>query len=320
MTDHDHASIGPQLYRSEQTATPGWLPLDALHTMYYEESGNPDGIPVVYVHGGPGAGLEPEMRAVHDPEAYRLVMYDQRGAGRSTPAGEVRDNTTAHLVDDLERLRTHLGIGRWIVSGGSWGTTVALAYAQRYPDSCRALVLRGVFLGADADVSWFENGVKTFYPDVWAATIDGLQPDSAGDFLAPLRRGILNPDVAVAGAAAVRMARYEWLACSVNPDVKAINEELTPEYCLPYQRIGVHYREHGFFLEPDQLLRGIRTMRHVPGFIINGRLDMICPPTTAYRLWQAWPEAELQLVPMAGHFSSEPAIAAALRTVMERLK
>jgi proline iminopeptidase len=320
MTSQEQTSGAVPPYAVGPPARHGWLPLDGLHAMYYEESGSPGGIPVVYVHGGPGAGLEPEMRAVHDPEAFRLVMYDQRGAGKSTPAGEIRDNTIAHLVDDLDRLRAHLGIERWIVSGGSWGTTVALAYAQRHADRCLALVLRGIFLGEDSDVRWFENGVRTFYPDVWAATIAGLEPDASGDFLAPLRQQILDPDPAIAGPAAVKMARYEWLACSVDPDVDAIDDQLTAEYCLPYQRIGAHYREHLFFLEPGQLLREIPAMRHVPGFIVNGRLDMICPPTTAYRLSEAWPEAELHLVPMAGHFATEPGIAGALLSVMERLK
>jgi len=307
-------------YPVEQPILAGRLALDGLHTMYFEESGNPKGIPVVYLHGGPGAGMEAGMRCVHDPQAFRLVMYDQRGCGKSTPEGELRDNTTWDLIADIERLREHLGIDRWIVSGGSWGTTLALAYAQRHPESCRALVLRGVWLGSEAEVHWFENGVKTFYPDVWAATTEGLDEAAASVYLTRLREDILNPDPAIAGPAAVRMARYEWLACEVNPDVNAIIDELTPEYCLPYQRIGAHYGNNKFFLAADQLIDGLARIRHIPGFIINGRLDMICPPAGAYRLWQAWPEAELNLVPMAGHFSSEPGIAAALLSVMERLK
>ena len=307
-------------YSASPEIRPGWLPLDAVHTLYFEESGHPSGIPVVYLHGGPGAGLEPEMRRVHDPEAFRLVMFDQRGSGKSTPSGEIRDNTTWHLVDDIERLRRHLGIERWIVSGGSWGTTLALAYAQRHPQRCRALVLRGIWLGTQSEVHWFENGLKLFYPDVWAATIAGLDEDTAEDFHARLNAAILDPDPAIAGPAAVRKARYEWLACSVDPDVDGIIEGLTPEYCLPYQRIGAHYARNDFFLGPDQLMNGMGAMRHIPGFLVQGRLDLVCPPQSAYRLAQAWPAAELRLVPMSGHFSTEPGIAAALLDVMERLK
>jgi len=309
-----------RLYPQAQLVRSGRLALDGLHTMYFEESGNPAGIPVVYLHGGPGAAMEPGMRCMHDPAAYRFVMFDQRGCGQSTPEGELRDNTTWHLVADIERLREHLGVERWIVSGGSWGTTLALAYAQTHPERCTALVLRGLWLGTEAEVHWFENGVKIFYPDVWAATIEGLDEAEAAGYLARLRDALFDPDPAIAGAAAVRKARYEWLACEVDPHVDAIIDELTPEYCLPYQRIGAHYRSNNFFLAPDQLMIGLAGIRHLPCFIINGRLDMICPPATAYRLWQAWPEAELHLVPMAGHFCSEPPIAASLLAVMEKLK
>jgi proline iminopeptidase len=310
---------GIDFYPVEQPVLAGRLALDTLHTMYFEESGNPGGSPVVYLHGGPGAGIEADMRSVHDPKAFRLVMFDQRGCGKSTPEGETRENTTWHLVADIERLREHLGIDRWIVSGGSWGCSLALAYAQRHPDRCRALVLRGVWLSTESEVQWFESGVKTFYPDVWA-TIEGLDEAGASVYLARLREDILNPDPTIAGPAAVRMARYEWLACSVDPDVKAMSDELTPEYCLPYQRIGAHYGRNKFFLAADQLIDGMPAIRHIPGFIINGRLDMICPPAAAYRLWQAWPRSELNLVPMAGHFSTETGIAAALLSVMEKLK
>jgi proline iminopeptidase len=297
----------------------GMLPVSDGHCLYYEESGRIDGLPVVYLHGGPGAGIEPEMRAVHDRAAHRLVMFDQRGAGRSTPSGETRDNTLQHLVRDVEALREHLGIDRWIVSGGSWGTTVALAYAQAHPQRCRALVLRGVFLGSQAEMAWFDGGLRHFYPDVWAATIEGLTPEQADGFLHSLDVLIDNPDPAISGPAAVRKAKYEWLSCSADPDADAIDAALTPEFCIPYQRIAKHYGRNRFFLQPDQLLNGVAAIRHIPCVIVNGRLDVVCPPLAAFRLKQAWPEAELHLVPMAGHFSTEPGIAAMLRETMNRL-
>lgn len=310
-------------YAASADVRSGWLPLDALHTMYFEESGHLRGRPVVYLHGGPGAGMEPSLRRLHDPQVYRLVMFDQRGCGRSTPAGELRDNTTQHLVADIERLREHLGIDRWIVSGGSWGSTLALAYAQAHPQRCEALVLRGIWLGSLSEMQWFQGGLRHFYPDVWEQTVGHLAPGDADGYFERLRDRILDPDPAVAGPAAVLKSRYEWLSCSANPsaeDLAAIDAELTPEYCIPYQRVGVHYRRHHFFLAPDQLLDGVPAIRHIPGFIVNGRLDVVCPPVTAFELKKAWPEAQLELVPQAGHFSTEPGIAAALLRIMESLK
>ena len=310
-------------YPADPAVRSGWLPLDERHTMYFEESGNPRGRPVVYLHGGPGAGMEPSMRRVHDPRAYRLVMFDQRGSGRSTPAGELRDNTTQHLVADIERLREHLGIERWIVSGGSWGSTLALAYAQAHPQRCQALVLRGIWLGSIPEMQWFQGGLRHFYPDVWEQTVGPLAPGEADGYFERLRDRILDPDPAVAGPAAVLKSRYEWLSCSANPsaeDLAAIDAELTPAYCIPYQRVGTHYRRHHFFLTPNQLLDGMPAIRHIPGFIVNGRLDVVCPPVTAFELKKAWPEARLELVPQAGHFSTEPGIAAALLRIMESLK
>jgi proline iminopeptidase len=298
----------------------GLLPVSDGHSVYFEESGASDGIPVVYLHGGPGAGMEPAMRRCHDPTVYRCIMFDQRGAGRSTPSGEVRHNTTWHLVDDMERLRRHLQVERWIVSGGSWGTTLALAYAQRHPARCRAIVLRGVFLGSAEEMKWFNGGLRNFYPDVWAETVRGLSEEQAAHFPDCLDAAILDADPSISGPAAVLKSRYEWLSCSVEPDKESVDAELTHEYCIPYQRIGIHYGHHQFFLEPDQLLKGVASIRRVPCYIVNGRLDVVCPPITAYRLKEAWPEAELQIVPLAGHFCTDSGIQAALVSIMDRLR
>jgi proline iminopeptidase len=309
--------------RSVEPYRTGSLPVSDGHSIFFEESGRPDGLPAVYLHGGPGGGIEPEMRGVHNPDVYRVVMFDQRGAGRSTPSGETRHNTLLHLVADMEALRQHLGLERWIVSGGSWGTTVALAYAQTHPERCLALVLRGVFLGSQAEMDWFNSGLRNFYPDVWDTTLAGLSAEQAAHFPHSLDRLIDDPDPAISGPAAVRKARYEWLSCSTDPSAEsdeAILAVLTPEFCIPYQRVASHYGHHQFFLQPDQLLNGMAAIRHLPGYIVNGRMDVVCPPMAAYRLKQAWPEAELHLVPMAGHFSTEPGIRAVLCDVMARLE
>jgi proline iminopeptidase len=297
----------------------GHLRLDDIHTMYFEEWGAPDGVPVVVLHGGPGAGMDGSMRERHDLMAYRVVMFDQRGSGRSTPAGEIRQNELRLLLQDIEHLRSHLGIASWVVSGGSWGTTLALAYAQRFPQHCLALVLRGVFLGSDEEIDWFSRGLPKIWPQEWRDATSGMSAAERVDFLATLRRDIAHPDRSVHGPAAVKMATYEWACASVEPDAAAIAAELTEDYCIPYQRVGAHYMAHHYFLAPGELLRGVQSIRHLPCFIVNGRFDIVCPPHTAFALHEAWPESELHIVPRSGHSATEPLIASTLDDIMGRL-
>lgn len=298
----------------------GMLALDHGHAMYYEESGREDGLPVVYLHGGPGAALEPNMRTLHDPRAVRFVMFDQRGCGRSTPAGELAFNDTAHLVDDIERLRRHLGIERWVVSGGSWGSTLALVYAQAHSQRCLALVLRGLFLGTQAEMDWLALGVPNFFPDAWFEATGAAPGDAPLARLKALQETVLGQgDDAVALRAALALARFEWTASTLVADRDAIDAELTPDYTRAYQRVCCHYLRHGCFIAAVALMAGVAAIRHLPCHIVNGRFDAVCPPAAAWRLKQAWPEAELQIVDKAGHSSSEPAIADALRAVMLRL-
>lgn len=298
----------------------GMLALDHGHSMYYEESGRADGLPVVYLHGGPGAALEPHMRTLHDPRVVRLVMFDQRGCGRSTPAGELAFNDTAHLVEDIERLRRHLGIERWVVSGGSWGSTLALVYAQAHPQRCLALVLRGLFLGTQAEMDWLAEGVPKFFPDAWFEATGAAPGEAPLAHLKALQDTVLGRgDDAAALRAALALARFEWTASALVADRDAIDAELTPDYTRAYQRVCCHYLRHGCFIDPVALLAGVEQIRHLPCHIVNGRFDAVCPPAAAWRLKQAWPEAELQIVEMAGHSSTEPAIADALRAVMQRL-
>lgn len=298
----------------------GALALDHGHTMHYEDSGRLDGLPVVYLHGGPGAALDPHMRTLHDPHAVRTVMFDQRGCGRSTPAGGLDFNDTAHLIEDIERLRRHLGIDRWVVSGGSWGATLALVYAQAHPQRCLALVLRGVFLGTQAEMDWLAEGVPNFLPEAWFEATGAAPGEVPLARLKALQDTVLGQgDDAAAVRAALALARFEWTASALLPDHDAIDAALAADYALAYQRVCCHYLRHGCFINPAALLAGVDKIRHLPCHIVNGRFDAVCPPAAAWRLKQAWPEAELQIVPMAGHAATEPATADALRSVMRRL-
>jgi len=307
-------------YDDQAPARSGRLQLDHGYDLYFEESCCTDGVPVLYLHGGPGAGMEPAMRRFHDPGHYRLAMFDQRGAGASRPSGDVRHNTTQLLIEDAELLRRRLGIERWIVSGGSWGTTLALAYAQAHPDRCLALVLRGVFLGTRDEMHWVNQGMRKLFPLEWQRCVTGMSEAEQEHLHSTIHRRVFGADRATAVAAATALAKFEWLCASVAPDEAAIDAELTPEFALSYARLLCHYVMNDFFLAPDQLVRDIGRIQHLPAFIVQGRCDWVCPPWSAVRLHQAWPGSRLTLLPDTGHLSSEPDIAAELLRTMEELK
>ena len=298
----------------------GRLRLDETHEMYWEESGNPDGLPVVFLHGGPGAGAKPIHRRFFDPAAYRIVIFDQRGAGRATPLGSLVDNTTPHLVADIERLRTHLGIARWVVFGGSWGSTLALAYAETHPERTIALALRGIFLCRPSEIDWFLRGMDEVFPENWRAFSGFLPEDERHELLASYYRRLTDPDPAIHMPAARAWSLYEG-ACSTllpNPEtVKTFGDDVT---ALGLARIEAHYFSNDSFLEPDQLLRDIGRIRHIPCRIVQGRYDMVCPIRSAQDLHEAWPEADYTIVPDAGHNALEPGIRAALIAATEAFK
>jgi proline iminopeptidase len=298
----------------------GRLPLDDVHTMYWEQSGNPKGLPALFLHGGPGAGAKPVHRRFFDPAAYRIVVFDQRGAGRSTPLGSLDDNTTPHLVADIERLREHLGIERWLVFGGSWGSTLALAYAEAHPERVVALVLRGIFLCRPSEIDWFLGGMDEIFPEHWRAFAGFLPEAERHELLASYYRRLTDPDPAVHMPAARTWSTYEG-ACSTllpNPDtVKTFGEDVM---ALGLARIEAHYFSNDSFLEPDQLLRDIERIRKIPARIVQGRYDMVCPIRTAQDLHEAWPEAHYTVVPDAGHNALEPGIKAALVQATEAFK
>ena len=302
----------PLPYPAIEPYRSGMLPLDDVHTMYWEESGNPDGVPVVLLHGGPGSGTSPLHRRFFDPAHYRIVLFDQRGAGKSTPLGEYRDNTTQLLVADIERLRRMLGIQQWLVFGGSWGSTLALAYGQAHPAHCSGFVLRGIFLCTQPEIDWFLNGMGWFFPHARAQFLAPIPQAERGDLLAAYCRRLFSDDRAENIQAARCWNRYESSCLHLLPDPREEQELDTPEIALSVGRLEAHYFRNGGFLAPDQLVRNVGLLHHLPAVIVQGRYDVICPPATAWRLHQAWPQARLHMVDDAGHSAFEPGIETAL--------
>jgi len=298
----------------------GNLELDRVHSMYWEQSGNPQGSAVLFVHGGPGAGATSTHRRFFDPAHYRIVIYDQRGAGRSTPLGALADNSTAHLIADIERLRRHLGVERWTLFGGSWGSTLCLAYAEAHPAQVRALVLRGIFLCRPSEIQWFLYGIRTVFPEAWRSFAGFLPEAERGDLLAGYYRRLIDPDPAVHLPAARAWSIYEG-ACSTlmpSPDtVAAFGED---RMALGLSRIEAHYFTHHLYAPEADLVRHVGRIRHLPAIIIQGRYDMVCPIVSADELARAWPEAEYSVVPDAGHSAMEPGIRSRLVAAVERLK
>jgi proline iminopeptidase len=301
-------------YRTQRIA------VDGTHTLRVEECGNPDGLPVIFLHGGPGAGLAPYHRRFFDPARYRIVLFDQRGAGQSTPFADLTDNTTWHLVADIETIRQQLGIERWVVFGGSWGSTLGLAYAQTHPDQVIGLVLRGIFLSRPEEIRWFyeEGGASWILPEKWQRYAAAIPESERGDMMEAYWRRLTDDDEAVRVAAAVAWGAWEGgaLTLAESPDTEA--SFAAPSVAVSLARIEAHYFRHGAWLKPGQLLRDIDKIRHIPATIIHGRYDIICPVKNACALAAAWPEAELHIV-LAGHAASEPAIVDQLVQATDRL-
>lgn len=308
------------LYPEIEPYASGRLPLDAIHTMYWESSGSPDGIPVVFLHGGPGSGSTPKHRRFFDPAAYRIVVYDQRGAGRSAPLGELRENTTLHLIDDLERLRRHLGIDRWLLFGGSWGSTLALAYAEAHPEQCLGLVLRGIFLCRKSEIDWFLYGLRHIFPEPWERFVGFLPPAERGDVLRGFHQRLIDPDPAVHMPAARAWSVYEGSCSTLLPSRETVDYFAGDGVALGLARMETHYFVHDIFLPENALLERVHRLRAIPGVIVQGRYDMVCPIASAHDLVVAWPEVEFHVVPDAGHSVWEPGTCAALVAACERFK
>jgi len=290
------------------------------HRIYVEQCGNPAGIPVVVLHGGPGGGCSPTMRRYFDPADYRIILFDQRGCGRSRPHASVEDNTTWHLVRDIEAIRAALAIDRWLVFGGSWGATLSLIYAQAHPDHVAQIILRGVFLMTRAELDWFYGGgAGQFWPDVWARFTGLVPEDEQHDLIGAYHRRLFSGDVMLETRFARAWASWENTLASI--DNEGPGGESPADYARAFARLENHYFTNaGFLDQDDQIIANMDRIAHIPGVIVQGRYDMICPPRSAYRLHKVWPKSELKMIGKAGHALSEPGISAELARTMNRLR
>jgi proline iminopeptidase len=295
------------------------LKVSDLHELQVEESGNPDGKPVIFLHGGPGGGTSPKHRRYFDPERYRIILFDQRGCGQSTPYAEVRENTTWDLVADIERIREHLGLEHWLVFGGSWGATLGLAYAEKHPERLTGLILRGIFLLRQREVDWlYQEGASRIYPDAWEPYRDAIPEAERGDFLGAYAKRLLSEDPAVNLPAAQAWSIWEGATSKLIPDPDFIASYGNEATTLAFARIECHYFLNKGWMSEAQLLRDAPRLQGIPGTIIQGRYDMVCPLESAWALSKAWPEADLVIVPDAGHSAYDAGISRALVAATDR--
>lgn len=297
----------------------GQLEVSPIHSIYYEQSGHPHGQPVVFLHGGPGSGCNPSQRRFFDPAHYRIILLDQRGCGRSKPLGCIEENTTAELVADIEHLRRHLGIERWLVFGGSWGSTLALAYALAHPSSVTGLILRGIFLSRPRELHWFLGEAANFYPEAWQKLLDFLPLSERDDLLAAYAQRIFSPDTTISIPAATRWNEYEGSIMTLRPatgNASPVSDDIQ----LARARVQLHYILHECFIDGERILRQAAALAAIPTTIVQGRYDMVCPPLTAWQLKQAMPHADFEMIADAGHSAMESGTASALVAATEKFK
>ncbi len=289
------------------------LAVDAPHELYVEECGNPQGIPVLFLHGGPGGGCSSQHRRFFDPAKYHIILFDQRGCGRSTPHAELAGNDTWSLVADIECIREKLHIERWLIFGGSWGSTLALAYTQKFPQRVLGLILRGIFLCRPRDLLWFyQSGADRVFPEAWADFLAPIPENERGDLMRAYHRRLTGANQAERERCAIAWSVWEARCAALREDQELVQHYLDPQTALAFARIENHYFINDAFLAPDQLLRDAHRLANIPGVIVHGRYDLVCPVAQAVALHQAWPQSRLVIVPDAGHAASEPGIAAAL--------
>ncbi|WP_328186175.1 prolyl aminopeptidase [Marinobacter sp. OP 3.4] len=294
------------------------LAVEPPHELYLEESGNPDGIPVIVIHGGPGGGCEDWYRRFFDAERFRIILLDQRGAGRSTPLAELEGNSTQALVQDLERVREFLGIDRWMLFGGSWGSTLSLAYAQAHPEQVLGLVLRGIFLCRPDDIQWFyQHGAGRVFPDYWRDYVAPIPEDERADMVSAYYRRLTSDNELEQIQAAKAWSVWEGRCATLHPNPRVVEHFAHPHTAIALARIECHYFMNNAFLAPGQLLANAHRLADIPGVIVHGRYDMVCPLDNAFALSEAWPQAELRVIRDAGHSASEPPIVDALIRAVE---
>jgi proline iminopeptidase len=307
------------LYPPIEPYRSGYLPVDGLHALYWEECGSPNGVPIVFLHGGPGAGASPTHRRFFDPARFRIIVFDQRGSGRSTPLGEIRDNDLPHLIADLEALRNHLGVERWHVFGGSWGSTLAIAYAQAHPEPVLSLTLRGIFLLTAAEIDWFLYGLRTMAPAAHANFVRLIPEDERGDLLEAYWKRLDSDDDHIRLEAARSWSLYEGSCSTLLPNAELMSTFGEARHAVGLARIEAHYFRNNLSDPDDALLRGIDRIRHIPATIVQGRYDLVCPIVVADTLHRAWPEAQYVVVHDAGHSAMEPGLRSALVTATNAL-
>ncbi|MHC4377270.1 MAG: prolyl aminopeptidase [Planctomycetota bacterium] len=310
------------LYPAIEPFDHGHLAVDDQHRIYYEQCGNPDGKPVVFIHGGPGGGAGEDYRRFFDPQAYRIVLFDQRGCKRSTPYASLQDNTTWHLVADIEKIREHLGIERWQVFGGSWGSTLGLSYAQKHPQRVTELILRGIFMLRRKELLWFyQEGASQLFPDAWEQYLEPIPEVQRGDLMSAYYRQLTSDDEAVRVRAARAWSIWEGTTSHLHVDPAKIAETGADEFAVAFARIECHYFNHGGFFEvEDQILRDVDKVRHIPTVVVQGRYDVVCPARSAWDLYRRWPESELVIVEDAGHSAFEPGIRSQLVKATDRFR
>jgi proline iminopeptidase len=310
------------LYPPIEAYDRGRLQVSPVHSLYYEQSGNPRGKPVVFLHGGPGGGTDPKMRRFFDPKRYRIILFDQRGCGQSTPHASLLDNTTWHLVDDIEALRRHLGIDRWQVFGGSWGSTLALAYAETHPRRVTELVLRGIFMLRRWELEWFyqsPGGAAALFPDLWEAYVAPIPKAERGDMMAAYYRRLTGRNRQTMLKAARAWSIWEGATSFLRANPNYVAQLEAPDVAAAFARIECHYFvNRGFFRCDEQLLEDVRRIRRIPTVIVQGRYDVVCPARSAWDLHRAWPEADLRIVPDAGHSAFEPGMVHELVAATDR--
>jgi proline iminopeptidase len=300
----------------------GFLQVSDLHHIFYEQSGNKDGKPVIYVHGGPGGGTGPRDRRYFDPAVYRIILLDQRGAGRSRPSAELKENTTWHLIADLERLRCHLGIDNWVVFGGSWGSTLALIYAEQHPDRVKALILRGIFTLRRRELEWYyQDGANRIFPDAWEKFIEPIPLVERHDLMSAYHRRLTGHDESIQLMCAQRWSAWEMSTSRLLVDHELLKRAETDSWALQFAKIEAHYFVNGGFFRNDMhIFEDIEKIQHIPATIIQGRYDIVCPAETAWHLHKCWPEAELCIVDDAGHSAKEPGITTQLLNATDKYK